>query len=136
MGQKVPFHPPGAPIPAGPYTPALAVGEWVFVSGQTAEEPGTDRLVQAGIEGQTRQVLENIRTILHAAGCTMADVVKVTAHLADIGDFAGYNAVYQEYFPEPYPTRTTVQSGLPGGALVEIDVIAIRSGRSGQTPGK
>lgn len=126
MARKIPVHPPSAPVPAGPYTPAIIAGDFVFVSGQTPERPGTDELVQGDIRVQTRQVLENIRNILAAAGCTLADVVKVTAHLADIADFAGYNEVYREFFPAPYPARTTVQSVLPGGAGVEIEVIALR----------
>lgn len=126
MASKIPVHPAGAPIPAGPYTPAIIAGGFVFVSGQTPKKPGTSETVQGDIRVQTRQVLENIKAILGAAGSTMADVVKVTVHLADLKDFAAYNEVYGEYFPEPYPARTTVQSVLPGGVGVEIDVIALR----------
>jgi 2-iminobutanoate/2-iminopropanoate deaminase len=126
MASKIPVHPAGAPLPIGPYSPAIVAGDFVFVSGQSPMKPGTTEVVAGGIREQTAQVLENIRAILAAAGCTMADVVKVSAHLADMRDFAAYNEVYRQYFPEPYPARTTVQSGLPGPFSVEIEVIALR----------
>lgn len=123
---KIPVHPANTPLPAGPYNHAIIAGGFVFVSGQTPEKPGTDELVEGGIEIQTRQVMEHLKTILTAAGCSMADVVKVNAHLADMNDFPGYNKAYKDYFSEPYPARITVQSGIPGGALLEVDVIALR----------
>ena len=79
--------------------------------------------IDDGIGAQTRQVLQNVRSVLEAAGCTLADVVKVTVYLADLRDFDTFNAVYREFFSEPYPARTTVGSSLRG-ILVEIDVIA------------
>ena len=129
--KKQPVHPASAPVPAGAYTPGLIAGGFVFVSGQTAEKPGSDELVEGGIREQTKQVMENIEGILEAAGCSMDDVVKVTAHLADVRDFDGYNEVYREFFSTPYPVRTTVQSVIPGGSLVEIDVVALRPERKG-----
>ncbi|HYF80434.1 MAG TPA: Rid family detoxifying hydrolase [Symbiobacteriaceae bacterium] len=130
MSAKIPVHPAGAPIPAGPYTPAIIAGDFVYVSGQGPLKPGSREVVPGGIAEHTTQVLENIKTILAAAGCTMADVVKVQAHLKDMKDFAAYNEVYGRYFPQPYPARTTVQSVLPGADyLVEIDVVALRTGR-------
>lgn len=125
MINKETIHPESAPIPAGPYSPALKVGSMVFVSGQTPEKPGSDELVEGGIREQTVQVMENINNILAAAGCTMDNVVRVNAHLLDINDFGEYNEVYKTYFNKPYPARTTVQSVIPGGGLVEVDVIAI-----------
>lgn len=83
-----------------------------LVSGQTRERAGTSELVEGDIRAQTRQVLENIKNILAAAGCSIADVVKVSAHLADMGDFAGW-----EYFPKPYPARIAVQSVLAESVL-------------------
>ncbi|CEP67479.1 Endoribonuclease L-PSP/chorismate mutase-like [Moorella glycerini] len=128
---KIPVHPVNTPLPAGPYTHAIIAGDYIFVSGQTPEKPGTDELVEGGIKEQTRQVLEHIKTILATAGCTMDDVVKVNAYLADINDFSGYNEVYKEYFSRPYPARLTVQSANPSNALVEIDVIAYRPANKG-----
>lgn len=126
MTRKIAVHPEGAPIPAGPYSPAIIAGDFVFVSGQGPLKPGTREILPGTVREQTAQALENIRTILAAAGCTMADVVKVTAHLADMADFPIYNEVYGTHFPEPYPARTTVQSVLPGPFTVEIDVVALR----------
>jgi len=125
MIKKETIHPKSAPIPAGPYSPALKVGSMVFVSGQTPEKPGSDELVEGGIREQTVQVMENIRNILAAAGCSMEHVVRVNAHLLDINDFSEYNEIYKTYFNKPYPARTTVQSVIPGGGLVEVDVIAM-----------
>jgi 2-iminobutanoate/2-iminopropanoate deaminase len=108
---------------ASPYSPGLRVGDFVFVSGQVPRDPATGRMVGETIEEQTAQVLENIKAILAAGGATMADVVKVNAHLADLTLFERYNKVYVTYFPDPKPTRTTVGSQLLG-FLVEIDAIA------------
>ena len=111
-----------APL-ASPYSPGLRVGDFIFISGQVPRDPATGKIVGESIEEQTAQVLENIKAILSAGGATMADVVKVSAHLSDLTLFDRYNKVYVTYFPEPKPTRTTVGSQLLG-FLVEIDVIA------------
>jgi len=124
---KKAVHPECSPIPAGPYTPALIVGDFVFVSGQTPEKPGTDEMVEGDIKVQTRQVMENIQNILAAASCKMDDIVKVHACLVDMKDFAGFNEIYEQYFTKPYPTRTTVECGVAGDCLVEVDVVAYRS---------
>ena len=109
--------------PMGAYSPGLRVGDFIFVSGQVPRDPATGKIVGETIEEQTAQVLENIKAILAAAGATMADVVKVNAHLADLALFERYNQVYATYFADPKPTRTTVGSQLLG-FLVEIDAIA------------
>jgi reactive intermediate/imine deaminase len=111
-----------APAPAGAYSQAVRAGDFVFVAGQGGADPGTG-VVPEGIEAQTAQSIDNIRAILEAAGATLGDVVKVTTHLADVADFAAYDAVYRGMFPTPRPVRTTVGSTLIGIA-VEIDVVA------------
>jgi 2-iminobutanoate/2-iminopropanoate deaminase len=109
--------------PIGAYSQGLRVGDFIFVSGQGPLDPETCQIVGTTVEEQTGRVLENIKAILAAAGATMADVVKVSAHLSDLSLFERYNKVYATYFPDPKPTRTTVGSQLLG-ILVEIDAIA------------
>ena len=109
--------------PVGAYSQGLRTGGFIFVSGQGPLDPQTGRIVGTTIEEQTTRVLENIKAILEAGGASMADVVKVSAHLSDLSLFQRYNTVYAAYFPDPKPTRTTVGSQLPG-ILVEIDAIA------------
>ncbi len=109
--------------PVGAYSQGLRVGDFIFVSGQGPLDPATGKIVGKTIEEQTARTLENIKAILAAAGATMADVVKVSAHLTDLSNFAAYNKVYATYFPDPKPVRTTVGSQLLG-MLVEIDAIA------------
>ena len=112
-----------APQPTGPYSQAVSAGGLVFVAGQRPLDPVTAGIPE-GLAAQTRQVLQNVSSVLEAAGCTLADVAKVTVHLAQLSDFDEFNAVYREFFQEPYPARTTVGSTLRG-ILVEIDVIAV-----------
>jgi 2-iminobutanoate/2-iminopropanoate deaminase len=112
----------GAP-PAGAYSQGIRAGDFVFVSGQGPRDPATGKLAGDTIEEQTARTLENVQAILEAAGATMADVVKVTAHLSDLAHFERYNRVYTAYFPDPKPARTTVGSQLKD-ILVEIDAIA------------
>jgi len=118
------IQPEGMPRPQPPYSPVVVAGEAVYTAGQIGRD--ADGSLPDGIEAQTRQALENVKTCVEAAGCTMDDVVKVNAFLVDLGDFAGYNDVYKEFFAEPYPARTSVQAGLPAGVLVEIEAIARR----------
>jgi reactive intermediate/imine deaminase len=112
-----------APRAGGPYSQALRVGDFIYVAGQGGKHPATGQMTGDTIEDETRQTLENIKAILEAAGASMADVVKSTVHLTDLGNFARFNAVYTEYFPDPKPVRTTVGSQLLG-MKVEIDVVA------------
>lgn len=109
--------------PIGAYSQGLRVGDFIFVSGQGPLDPETSQIVGTTVEEQTARVLENIQAILAAGGATLADVVKVSAHLSDLSLFERYNKVYASYFPDPKPTRTTVGSQLLG-ILVEIDAIA------------
>lgn len=120
------FQPKGMAKPKPPYSPVVVSGKTVYTAGQVAHDKDGN-LVEGAIAEQTRRTLENLRTCLKAAGCTLDDVVKVTAFLADLGDFPGYNEAYVEFFSEPYPARTSVQAGLPPGVLVEIEAVARRS---------
>ena len=118
MTDKVAVTSPSAP-PGGPYSPGLAVGEWVFLAGQTG--------AGSAIEEQARDALGKVGALLAAAGSTLADVVSCLVHLADLADFERFNAVYEQHFAEPRPVRTTVGAALLGGALVEITATAHRS---------
>ena len=114
-----------APAAIGPYSQAIQVGNLVYTSGQIPIDPATGVFVEGGIREQTRQSLLNVKAILEEAGLTMSDVVKTTVFLADMNDFADMNAVYAEFFEEPYPARSAVAvKMLPKGALVEIEVVA------------
>jgi 2-iminobutanoate/2-iminopropanoate deaminase len=112
-----------APRPAGSYSQGLRVGDFIYVAGQGPNDPATSQPAGESIEEQTARTLENIKAILEAGGATMADVVKATVHLSDLSLFPRYNKVYETYFPEPRPVRTTVGSQL-ANILVEIDVVA------------
>jgi len=114
------------PRPGGAYSPALRAGDSVFVSGQVPVDPETGEISGATIEEQTERVLANVELLLEAAGAGMADVVRCTVHLSDIGNFKQFNEVYASRFPDPKPTRTTVQSGLAAGMLVEVDAMAYK----------
>ena len=116
---------PKAPAAIGPYSQAIRVGNLVYTSGQIPINPATGSFVEGGIKEQTRQSLTNVKAILEEAGTSMANVVKTTVFLADMNDFADMNAVYAEFFAEPFPARSAVAvKTLPKGALVEIEVIA------------
>jgi 2-iminobutanoate/2-iminopropanoate deaminase len=119
------LQPEGVARPKFPYSPVVVSGDLVYTAGQVAHDE-TGQLAATDIDGQCRRALDNVRTCLRAADCDLADVVKVTAFLADLGDFAAYNDVYGEYFDEPYPARTTVGVSLPAGTLVEIEAVARR----------
>lgn len=116
-----------APAPIGPYSQAVRSGREVFCSGQVALDPKTGELTGGGdVAAQTRQALENLSAVLAAAGLSFADVVKTTIFLIDMNDFAAVNEVYAEYVGETKPARSTVAvAGLPKGARVEIDAIAV-----------
>ncbi len=116
----------GAPQAIGPYSQAVAAGGFVFASGQIPLDPATGEFVPGGISEQTRQVLRNLSAVLEAAGTGLERVVKTTVYLADMGDFAAMNEVYKGFFETEPPARATVAAaGLPRGARVEIDVIAL-----------
>lgn len=124
--QKQPVFPAGNEATLGPYSPGLTLGDLVFVSGQLPIDPQTHKIAPGGIEEQTAQTLTNIKRILEAADCSLDDCVKITIHLTNLANFDSFNKTYARFFGKPYPTRTTVQSGLLSDFLVEIDAIALR----------
>ena len=117
-----------APAAIGPYSQAIDSGHGlVFVSGQLPIDPATGAFPEGGVQAQTRQSLTNAQAILKAAGLDLANVVKTTVFLADMGDFAAMNEVYAEFFSEPFPARSAVAvKTLPKNALVEVECIAAR----------
>jgi 2-iminobutanoate/2-iminopropanoate deaminase len=120
---NVPIQTDQAPEAIGPYSQAIKVGSTIFCSGQIPLKPNGE-LVQTSIEKQTRQVLQNLKAVITAAGCNMNHVVKTTIYLTSLADFAIVNGVYGEYFDEPFPARATVQvAKLPKDVNVEIDAI-------------
>ena len=116
---------PNAPAAIGPYSQGLRSGNMVFISGQIPVDPATGEMVE-GIEAQAKQALTNLKNVLAAAGLSTKNVIKTTVFLADLADFPTVNAIYETFFLAPYPARSCVQvAGIPKGALVEIECIAI-----------
>ena len=117
-------HTDQAPAAIGPYSQAVHFGHLLFVSGTLPVDPRTGQLVGGDIEAQSRQVFRNFAAIAEAAGGQLADAVKVTVFLTDLGDFQRVNGVYREWFGEPFPARSTVQvAALPLGAPLEVEAI-------------
>ena len=115
-----------APKAIGPYSQAIRIENLVFTAGQVGLIPATLEIVEGGIEAQTRQVLTNLKSVLESADSGLNFVVKTTVFLQSMGDFAAMNGIYQEFFPENPPARSTVAvAGLPKGALVEIECVAL-----------
>jgi 2-iminobutanoate/2-iminopropanoate deaminase len=114
-----------APFQGAPYSQGIVHGDLVFVSGQLGVDPEGGHVVEGGIAEQTEQVMKNLGAILEAAGSSLANVVKATIFLADLGDFQAMNEVYARHMGSEPPARATFQvAGLPSGALVEVEVIA------------
>ena len=117
-----------APAAVGPYSQAIRAGAFVFAAGQLGLAPTTKEFVGQDVAAQTRQALKNLSAVLEASGSSLAQVVKTTVFLVDMGDFGAMNAVYAEFFQSAPPARSTVQAGaLPLGGLVEIEAIALVS---------
>jgi len=118
-----------APRALGPYAQAVVAGDLVFCSGQVGIDPASGALVSGGIVAETDRVIANLAAVLGAAGLSLADVVKTTVYLVDLGEFRVMNEVYGRHFRAPHPARATVQvAALPAGARVEIEAVA-RAGR-------
>lgn len=117
-----------APNPVGPYSQAIAQGNFLFCSGQIAIDPKTDEVKSsASVQDQTKLVMENIKAVLTANNMNFSHVVKTTIFILDMADFANVNEVYSQYFQEPYPARSTVAvAGLPKGVRVEVEVLACK----------
>ena len=128
---KSPLQVEGAPAAIGPYSQAQVVrlhggNKMVFTSGQVALDPASGELEKGDIAAQTQRVLKNLAAVLGGAGLTLADVVKTTVYLADMADFKAMNEEYARHFEDTPPARTTIAAaGLPRGARVEIDAVAV-----------
>lgn len=125
MPDKTPIRTDQAPAAIGPYSQGVKVGPWVWLSGQIPLDPASGTLVSGDIAEQTRRVLDNLKAVLAAGGCSLEQVVKTTIYLRDIGDFPKVNEVYATYFTQSPPARATVEvSNLPKNAKIEIDAVA------------
>ena len=125
--EKQQIRPARGPKPVGPYSPAIAYGDLVFVSGQGPGNPDTGKIEKGDVESEMKIVMENLRMLLEAAGSGLDRVLKTTVYLANMDDFARMNALYGTYFSEPYPARTTIQAArLPMGINIEIEAIAVK----------
>jgi len=117
---------PHAPAAVGPYSQAVQIGDLIYSAGQIPLVPETGKLVEGGIEAQTRQVMQNLSAVLETAGSSLSNVVKTTIYVIDLADFATINQVYGSFFEADPPARSTVQvAGLPLGAQLEIEVVAV-----------
>ena len=115
-----------APKALGPYSQGIIAGGFVYCAGQGGIDPASGQIVAGGVEAETRQVWNNLKAVLEAAGSSLANVVKVNVYMTDLGQFSQMNAIYAEYFPDTKPARTTVQvAALPRNLLVEIDCVAV-----------
>lgn len=115
-----------APAAVGPYSQAVQVGQLIYTAGQTGTDPATRKLVEGGIAAQTEQAIKNVQAVLEAAGTSLDNVVRCGVFLKRMSDFAAMNEVYARMFGENRPARTTVAvAALPGGALFEIDTVAV-----------
>ena len=115
-----------APAAIGPYSAGVSTGHLVFSAGQLGIDPGTGKLVEGGIQAQTRQALNNLKAILEAAGSGLENVIKTTVYLQNIMEFSLMNEIYATFFTENYPARSAFQvAALPLGAAVEIEAVAL-----------
>ncbi len=117
----------GAPAPIGPYSQAVAAGDFIFCSGQIPLDPVTNTLVTGDIRVQTERVLDNLKAVLEAAGSNLDRAVKITVYLKDMNDFAALNQVFEGRFKTHPPARAVVQAAaLPKNASIEVDLIALK----------
>lgn len=115
-----------APIPSSGYSQGLRIGNFIVTSGYLGTHPDGSGVVKGGFEAEVRQALTNIKHVIEASGCTLADVIRINVSLTDVNRFADMDRIYREFFSEPYPTRNTIGvKELWGGAQVGFDVWAI-----------
>ena len=115
---------PELPPPVGPFSQAVEVGGFLYLSGQVGQDPATGKVVEGGVVAETERVFQNLSAVLKAAGRTFADVACARVFLTNIGDYAAMNGVYARYFSAPFPARTAIGvAALPLGARVEVDLI-------------
>jgi 2-iminobutanoate/2-iminopropanoate deaminase len=127
---KQSIFPKNGPKPVAPYSPGLRANGFVFLSGQIPSDPATGQIVTGDIQAQCSRVIENLKTVLEAAGLTLDDVVKTTVFLKDMGNFASMNETYGGYFSANQPARTTVEvARLPRDVQIEIEAIALDRAR-------
>ena len=125
MSNRTPIHADDAPPAAGPYSHAVKSGGLLFLAGQASLRKDGSR-VEGSFEDQARQTFQNLAAVAAAAGSSLADAVRVGVYLRDMSNFAAMNAIYKEYFRDPFPARTTIQSDLPGFEIEVDAVIALR----------
>jgi len=120
------IHTDHAPAAIGPYSQAVRAGDTVYFSGQIPLDPATGNLVEGDITAQARRSFDNLKAVAEAAGGSLGDMVRLGLYLTDLSQFAAVNAVMQEYFSAPFPARSTIEvSGLPKGALFEVDAVMV-----------
>lgn len=123
------IHTNQAPAAIGPYSQAVRAGNTVYFSGQIPLDPATGSLVEGDISAQARRSFDNLKAVAEAAGGSLAEIVRLGLYLTDLNQFAAVNAVMQEYFSAPFPARSTIEvSGLPRGALFEVDAVMVLGG--------
>lgn len=123
------IHTNQAPAAIGPYSQAVRAGNTVYFSGQIPLDPATGSLVEGDISAQARRSFDNLKAVAEAAGGSLDEIVRLGLYLTDLSQFAAVNAVMQEYFSAPFPARSTIEvSGLPRGALFEVEAVMVLGG--------
>jgi len=121
---KIAITSPELSPPVGPFSQAIEVGGFLYLSGQVAQDPATGKVVEGGIVAQTERVFQNLSAVLKAAGRGFDDVIRAGVYLTNMSDFGAMNGVYAKHFSQPFPARTTIAvAALPLGACVEIDLV-------------
>ena len=121
---KIAITSPDLSPPVGPFTQAIEVGGFLYLSGQVGQDPATGKVVEGGIAAETERIFQNLSAVLKAAGRSFDDVVRAGVYLTNMTDFAEMNGIYAKHFSQPFPARTTIGvAALPLGACVEIDLV-------------